>query len=192
MADTGLLVTILGGVPYLASFERMTAIEAAIGETPDAVRRLGALAVFVAEDADRLFERLRLSNAEHERLRSMADGWWRIGTGLTAQAARALLYRLRPGRIFGSRCCSPGAARRMRADDPRWRDLATLPARWQPPSCPIAAADLIARGVPKGPALGAALREAEAAWIAADFPSDEGAIAAIADRAAAHAEIDPE
>ena len=51
MADAGLLVTILGGVPYLRPFEKMTAIEAASGEKPDAVRRLGALAVFVAEDA---------------------------------------------------------------------------------------------------------------------------------------------
>ncbi len=36
-----------------------------------------------------------------------------------------------------------------------------------------------------GPALGAALHEAEAVWIAADFPSDSAAIAAIADAAAA-------
>src|SRR5690606_20223372 len=68
MADSGLLVTILGGVPYLVPFDRMAAIEAAIGETPDAVRRLGALAVFVEEDAERLFERLRLLNNEHDRL----------------------------------------------------------------------------------------------------------------------------
>jgi poly(A) polymerase len=60
-----------------------------------------------------------------------------------------------------------------------------LPTRWQPPSCPIAAADLIARGVQKGPELGAALRAAEAAWIEADFPSDPTVIAAIVDRAAA-------
>jgi hypothetical protein len=34
-----------------------------------------------------------------------------------------------------------------------------------------------------GPALGAALHEAEAAWIAADFPTDAKAVAAIADAA---------
>jgi tRNA nucleotidyltransferase/poly(A) polymerase len=185
MTDSGLLVTILGGVPYLASFERMTAIEAALGEPPDAIRRLGALAVFVIEDAERLFERLRLSNAEHQRLHSMADGWWQIDAGLPPQAARALRYSLGPVG-FSDRILLAWSRSQDGVDDSRWRDAATLAARWQPPACPIAAADLIARGVAKGPGLGAALRAAEKAWIAADFPADAGTIAAIADRAAAH------
>jgi poly(A) polymerase len=44
---------------------------------------------------------------------------------------------------------------------------------------PIKAAELIARGVPHGPAVGIALRAAEQAWLAADFPSDQTALAAI-------------
>jgi poly(A) polymerase len=43
------------------------------------------------------------------------------------------------------------------------------------------------RGIGKGPALGTALAAAERAWIAADFPADEKAISAIADRATAAA-----
>jgi len=39
--------------------------------------------------------------------------------------------------------------------------------------------------VPKGPGLGAALAAAEEAWIAAGFPEDAAAVAAIADAAAA-------
>jgi poly(A) polymerase len=185
MADAGLLVSILGGVAYLRSFEKMTAIEAASGEKPDAVRRLGALAVFVEEDARRLFERLRLSNAERDRLQSMADGWWRVEADLGPQAARGLLYRLgTPG--YADRGLLAWSRSQDDPGDSRWRDLVTLPARWQPTPCPIAAADLIARGIPKGPALGEALRKAEAEWIAADFPSDSVAIAAIADGAAAN------
>jgi poly(A) polymerase len=69
------------------------------------------------------------------------------------------------------------------ADDSRWRDLAALPERWPVPSLPISASDLMARGISKGPALGAALRAAEAAWIKADFPQDQATIAAIADAA---------
>jgi poly(A) polymerase len=38
----------------------------------------------------------------------------------------------------------------------------------------------MARGVPKGPALGAAMRAAEAAWVAAGFPTDAGALERIA------------
>jgi tRNA nucleotidyltransferase/poly(A) polymerase len=184
MADSGLLPPLLGGVPYLRSFEKMAAIEAAIGERPDAVRGLAALAVFVEEDAERLFERLRLSNAEHERLRGMAEGWRRCGTGLTPQHARALLYRLGPAG-YADRLLLGWSRSQDAIDDSRWGDLVALPARWQPPSYPVAAADLIARGIPKGPALGAALREAEAFWIEADFPTDPVVAAAIADRAAA-------
>ena len=36
---------VLGGVPYLASFENVVKAEAAIGAEPDATRRLGALGV---------------------------------------------------------------------------------------------------------------------------------------------------
>src|SRR5436305_10578276 len=78
MAEAGLLGSVLGGVPYLASFSNMAKVEAACGLAPDAARRLGALGVWVAEDAERLWQRLRLSNAEHERLAAMGDAWWRV------------------------------------------------------------------------------------------------------------------
>jgi poly(A) polymerase len=186
MADSGLLMTILGGVPYLASFERMSAIEAALGNPPDPIRRLAALSVAITEDAERLFERLRLSNAEHDRLGSMADGWWRIDpNGMTPREGRAQLYRLGALR-FADRVLLAFSRSQVGPNDSAWRDLVTLPARWQPPVCPIMAADLIARGLPRGPALGAALRDAEAAWIAADFPTDPMTAAAIADQVAAN------
>jgi poly(A) polymerase len=68
------------------------------------------------------------------------------------------------------------------ADQP-WHLLASLPARWTAPAFPLKAAHFIARGVPKGPRLGAVLAAAEQAWIAADFPRDKAAVAAIADLA---------
>ncbi len=184
MADAGLMGMILGGVPYLPSFAKMIAIETAMAETPDAIRRLGALSASIAEDAERLFERLRLSNAERDRLRSMAEGWRSFGTALTGQAARVLLYRAGPAG-FTDRVLLGWSRSQDSADDPRWRALGALPENWQPPSCPIVAADLMARGVPQGPELGAALRAAESAWMDADFTADAQVLAAIADRAAA-------
>jgi poly(A) polymerase len=77
MAESGLLGTVLGGVAYLASLENMIKLEETLGREADAVRRLGALGVWVEEDAERLGERLRLSNAECERLLAL-DGWWRL------------------------------------------------------------------------------------------------------------------
>jgi poly(A) polymerase len=55
-----------------------------------------------------------------------------------------------------------------------------LPQRWTAPTFPLKAADLLARGVEKGPALGGALRAAEAAWIMAGFPTDEASLARLA------------
>ena len=56
-----------------------------------------------------------------------------------------------------------------------------LPTRWTAPVFPLKAADFIARGVPRGPRLGAALAAAEEAWIAEGFPRDPAALAQIAD-----------
>jgi len=183
MADSGLLTRVLGGVPLLAGFDRLLQIEAAIGAAADALRRLGALAVLVIEDAERLRQRLRLTNAEHERLQSMATRWRGLAPSIGGQAARALLYRLGPER-FTDRVLIAWARAGAAADDPAWGELATLPARWVAPTFPLKSADLVQRGVAKGPALGVALRAAEEAWIDGDFPADPAALAAIASAAA--------
>ena len=73
------------------------------------------------------------------------------------------------------------------AADEDWKNLATLPARWSAPKFPLKAKDFIKRGIDKGPRMGAALAEAERAWIAAGFPDDQRALAALADAAAAEA-----
>jgi poly(A) polymerase len=184
MTEAGLIEIVLGGVPLLASLSNMIKLEAELALSPDVVRRLAALGVSVAEDAERLRERLRLANAEHERLLAMADGWWRISSAMSEHAARALLYRLGPEK-FTDRALIAWTRAPEGAADTRWQALATLPLRWRAPAFPLKAADLIARGVEKGPPLGAALRAAEEAWIAADFPAEAAAVAAIADQAAA-------
>ena len=184
MTETGLLEQVLGGVPLLASYANMVKLEAALALAADPVRRLGALGISVVEDAERLRERLRLTNAEHERLASMADGWWQISTSGSEHEARVLLYRL-GGARFTDRVLLAWTRAPQGAADPTWHALATLPARWSAPAFPLKAADFMARGVPKGPRLGAALAAAEEAWIAAGFPADAPAVAAIADAAAA-------
>jgi poly(A) polymerase len=181
MAETGLLGTVLGGVPQLASLGRLIEIEAALGMSADPVRRLGALAILVREDAERLRERLRLANVEYDRLAAMAEGWLRLGAG--EAAGRALLYRLGPQR-FVDRVLLDWSRAPGRLRSAEWRELATLPARWSAPKFPIRAADLIDRGIARGPGLGDAMRVAEAAWINQGFPSDRAAVAGIADAAA--------
>jgi poly(A) polymerase len=186
MTETGLLEQVLGGVPLLASCTRMIELELRLGLPPAAVRRLAALAVSVQEDVERLRERLRLANLEYERLASMADGWWHVFRELGESDARALLYRIGAER-FTDRVLLAWTRSPEDEADEQWRALATLPARWSPPAFPLKAADFLARGVPKGPRLGAALAAAEQAWIRAGFPTDAAALAATADVAAAKA-----
>ncbi len=181
MTECGLLGMVLGGVAYLAGFENMIKVEAALGAGADPIRRLGALGLWVAEDAERLTQRLRLSNAESERL-SALDRWWRVAAEHDPQAGRTLLYGLGP-QSFTDRVLLAWARSEAGAADKGWHTLAALPQRWIAPVFPLKAADLMRRGVAAGPLLGAALRAAEAAWIAADFPMDDAAIDAIADRA---------
>ena len=185
MAETGLLGLVLGGVAYLASFENMIKLEAALGLQADAVRRLGALGVWVEEDAERLGERLRLASAESERLLAL-EGWWRIAQALEAQAARALLYRL-DAEAFVDRILLAWSRSRASAADAAWHECATLPQRWRAPAFPLKAADFMNLGLATGPPLGAAMRAAEAAWIAADFPADPAVLEAIAKGTAARA-----
>lgn len=181
MAESGLLGPVLGGVPYVADFAKMAELEATLGLDADAVRRLGALGVMVSEDAERLTQRLRLTNAESERLMAL-DLWWRVSPAAGEQGARALLYYLGP-QFFADRVLIAWARAEAGTTDSAWRSLATLPERWTAPVFPLKAADFIRRGVTAGPALGAVMRAAKDAWIAADFPADLSVVEAIADRA---------
>jgi poly(A) polymerase len=180
MADGGLLLPIFGGVAYTGPFAAMIAAERLLGLQPDAVRRLGALAVAVTEDAKRLAIRLRLSNAETKALDSMGHRWWRLA-GMDEATARRRLYRLGADR-YRDRLMLAWARAGSDSDAAQWRQLATLPERWSAPKFPLKAADFIARGIAEGSALGHVLALAEDAWLAAEFPLDQTALKAIADQ----------
>jgi poly(A) polymerase len=183
MTDGGLLLPIFGGIAYTGPFAAMIAAERLLGLKPDAVRRLGALAVAVTEDARRVATRLRLTNAETKALDSMGHRWWRLA-GMEEATARRRLYRLGADR-YRDRLMLAWARAGADADSASWRELATLPERWSAPKFPLKAADFIARGIAEGPALGQVLALAEDAWLAADFPLDEPALKAIADQTVA-------
>lgn len=184
MADIGLVLDVCACVPNLAHFAAMAGIETSCGLPPDAMRRLAALCVLVAEDAERLWQRLRLTNKEHERLGAMAQGWRRVSPARGDGAGKDMLYRTGPD-TYRDRTMLGWARSGAAHDASDWRNLLELPRRWTAPVFPVKAVDMMARGVDKGPALGAALARAEADWIAAGFPGDATALAAIADKSAA-------
>jgi poly(A) polymerase len=182
MVDGGLLLPIFGGVAYAGPFKAMISAERTLGLAPDPVRRLGALAVAVTEDAKRLATRLRLTNAETKALDSMGHRWWRLA-GMNEATARRRLYRLGEDRYRDRLLLA--WARSGNDTNASWRELATLPERWSAPKFPLKAADFMARGIAQGARLGQVLALAEDAWLAADFPLDEPALKAIADQTVA-------
>jgi poly(A) polymerase len=179
MVDGGLLLPVFGGIAYTGPFAAMIAAERQLGLEANAVRRLGALAVAVTEDARRLALRLRLTNNETKALDSMGHRWWRLA-GMDEATARRRLYRLGADRYRDRLMLA--WARGGDTDSAHWQELATLPERWSAPKFPLKAADFTARGITEGPALGQVLRLAEDAWLAADFPLQQTALTAIADQ----------
>jgi poly(A) polymerase len=180
MVDAGLLQRICGGVTYLGPFRNMIGIEQEIGLAPDAMLRLGALAVAVTEDAKRLTQCLRLTNEENKALDSMGHRWWRL-KGMDEPRARQRLYRLGNQR-YRNRMLLAWARDGEGGHAAEWKQLVALPERWTPPVFPLKAADFMARGIPKGPVLGHVLALAEDAWMANDFPMEVDVITVIADQ----------
>jgi poly(A) polymerase len=165
--DYGLLPPLLGGVPRLERLKRLIAIEAALGRASDAMVRLAALAVFVAEDAERLAARLRLSNAEHGVLALGAAD--HAGDGLPDEAAaKRALYRLGPDE-FAAHVLLAWADSGALPNNAAWRTALGLPDCWQSPAFPLRGADIVALGDLEGPEIGLILRRLEADWTAGGF-----------------------
>ncbi len=174
--DYGLLTDVLGGAPRMMRFERLVAVEEALGLAPDPALRLAALAVFVAEDAERLAARLKLSNAELSVLLLGANDHERAELP-DETAARRSLYRLGPCK-FEARVLLAAADEGAAPGDRRWREALRLADRWQAPEFPVRGSDITALGEVRGPEIGAALKRLEAEWIASDFTLDRAALLA--------------
>jgi poly(A) polymerase len=165
--DYGFLPGLLGGVPRLERFKKLVAIEEALGLARDDIVRLAALAVFVAEDADRLAARLRLSNAEQAVLALGASDHAKRGFPDDGAAKRAL-YLLGPT-AYAAHVLLAWADSDASPDDRSWRETLGLPERWQAPSFPLRGTDIMALGDLKGPEIGDLLHRLEADWIASGF-----------------------
>ncbi len=185
MAQAGLLA-FLGVAPWPARHAKMAAILAARG-IGDPVLALAALALHGESDADILAEALRLSKAQKRRLEAMARvaaAWHGAQKPPPPAQLREALFLHGSGAardglalVQAESGAAPDDADFFSAD----RFLRDTPA----PSMPFAASDLSAKGVARGPKLGAALKRLQALWIRAGFPQDPQKIAELIDAAAA-------
>jgi poly(A) polymerase len=177
LLDYGLITLVLGVAPRPALLEALAALQGGLGLAPDAMLRLAALTVEVPEDAERLRDRLRLSNEEHERLLRAAMKSPVVGPAARELAAKAYLYRAGAA-AFRERVLMAWARSGEGAASEAWRLRLALPERWMVPRFPVGGADVIALGIPTGPRVGEVLRRLEAWWIAADFTADHTALRA--------------
>lgn len=177
MAGAGLLMPVLGGAPHLSRF---AAIADARGETVYPAFRLAALAVSVREDALRLRERLRLSNAEFERLSGIAAALEAL-SGREALPGIATLRRL--AHRIGADAVAGGLMLLGRGDTAG--DVHALIAELArtPPFLPTGR-DVLALGVGAGPKVGEVIEAARAAWIDAGCPAGREAQMALLAKAA--------
>jgi len=184
MSQAGVIEVILG-MGYPAQLERLAAIEAARGKKPDALLRLAAFAVRTVEDAERLRDRLRLSNDEAARLAAAARTLaplHGIETPPPVSHLREMLF------VCGARAARDGLALAFAAsgaapDDSRWLEAARYLDETPAPVFPLKGADLIARGLAPGKNLGATLNILQKAWIRAGFPRDPAVLQALVDQA---------
>ncbi|HMN70751.1 MAG TPA: CCA tRNA nucleotidyltransferase [Rhodoblastus sp.] len=190
-AQAGLLDFALAGVALPARLERAAAIEAARGLPADPVLRLCAFAVLVREDADRLRDRLRLSNAERRRLHDAAHALEALhGRTIPPQGTElAELVFLHGADAVGDALALAHAEAGAPPDDADWRAAYAAAEDLRELKLPVTGDDLKQRGVTEGRAIGAMLKTLQAKWIRAGFPRDPAEIARLIDEAIALREI---
>ncbi len=144
--------------------ESLTLFEAMVGISADPVLRLSALLPDEAEAVRAAALKLRLSNAQRDRLvEAVAE---RIDPAMSEAETRAAIWRAGrqavEDRLY--RAWASGA------DAGVVQRLLALAAGWTPPKLPVGGKDLARLGLSPGPETGRLLKAFEQSWIADDFP----------------------
>jgi len=180
MQGAGVLAAILPPTG-LERFDALVGIEKDKLYENDPELRLAALLSDNPDEVARLAERLRLSNAQRDRLLAIAAREPRIVAWLSPREARRAIYRLGM-RAFHDRVKLAWAASMQPKLAGQWRKLLALGESWTPPEFPLAGEDAIAAGLSQGPLIGRALKEVEDWWVDEDFPEDRALALAQLDR----------
>jgi len=172
MARTGVMGEVLPAPIDLARFDGLVAIEAEQLFETDALLRLAALLPDDQLGAERFAERLRLSNAERERLAAALAPTPELKSWMSPREIRRAVYRSGAA-VFRDRAKLAWARAPGTASTPQWRGMIALAESWTAPAFPLTGEDVMAAGVPKGPMVGQVLREVEDWWIDHDFLNDK-------------------
>jgi poly(A) polymerase len=183
--EAGLFGLLTAGAGDPARLRRLIEVERVRGTPPDPLLRLAALEVRIIEDAERLRDRLRLSNAEFDRLASAAsalEGLHGLSASPPPGELRALLFERKRTAAQDAMTLAhvdSGAA----PDDPGFSSAYRFVSDTPEPSLPFTGADIVARGVKQGHRVGATLKSLQALWIRAGFPREPEHLARLMDEA---------
>lgn len=192
MVELGFITDLVGSAGNAAALSALidNAAGAAAHKPPDdAILRLAALAVVTPDDVSALKQRLRLSNAQAERITLAAT----IAQSITPQSdpirLRAFIYRHGNAAVCDAiaLCWARHEAKRHAsvssiktesppADSPpanAFSAMLAIAATWVAPALPISAHDVLAHGLAPGPRIGGVMKAFERWWIEADFPRDK-------------------
>jgi poly(A) polymerase len=171
MAATGILSLVAPQAQGTARFERLVEIESDLFQC-DALLRLAALLPDDPAAGLATAERLRLSNAQRDRLVAALGTQPRLVSWLSPREARRAVYRLGV-ETFCDRLMLGWAGSARNAAAMQWRALLPMAQSWPRPSFPLTGEEVMAAGVPEGPMVGEVMREIEAWWIDQDFIDDK-------------------
>ena len=172
MAGAGVLALILPEAASLARFEALVAIETEVLFSIDPLLRLAALLAADPAAGAAAAARLRLSNAHRDRLVAALGSEPPLVSWMSPRQTRQAVYRL-GAQAFIDRATLAWAASERPAAAIQWRALLPMAQSWPRPTLPLTGEEVVAAGVPRGPAVGAVLREVEAWWIDNDFTLDK-------------------
>jgi poly(A) polymerase len=171
MAATGILSLVVPQAHGLARFEHLVEIESDLFQC-DPLLRLAALLPDDPAAGQATAERLRLSNAQRNRLVAALGTEPRIVSWLSPREARRAVYQLGVD-AFCDRLMLGWAGSERHAAGMQWRALLPMAQSWPIPTFPLTGQEVIAAGVPEGPMVGEVMREIEAWWIDQDFIDDK-------------------
>jgi poly(A) polymerase len=140
----------------------------------DPLRRLAALLKPDREQAEQLASRLRLSNAQTERLIALTAPDIVPDRAMGLPQQRRLLYRLGTERFLDLTLMAWAQVRADEGyvppgDNGRWMAMLDLIAEWAIPNFPVRGEDVVAAGVPAGPEVGRRLTALRDWWEEEDF-----------------------
>jgi poly(A) polymerase len=172
MDEAGVLRRLVPAAAGRDRFDALVRIDTEILFSADPMLRLAALLPPEPGAAANTARRLRLSNAQRDRLTAALGSEPPLVSWMSPRATRRAVYAMGAD-TFCDRVMLAWAASDRPAASVQWRALLPIARSWTPPVLPLDGETVAAAGVPRGPLIGQVLREVEAWWIDHDFIDDE-------------------